>query len=337
VIRPIQYLRAFAAFSVVWLHALNFPGVANQLGSSRFGGSGVDLFFVISGFIMVVTTAGKTVSAGEFFTLRIVRVVPLYWTVTLLVAAGAASGLLFKNVHFTSVELVKSLLFIPYHTDPVVVPGWTLNFEMFFYACFALSLLTPRRVQLRALLVTFGILVALGYWFAPSQPIPHTYTSPLILEFLAGSVIAYLWTREKLSLGLSLSVASMATGFFVLFQWNQPPLFGYTQMIGAVLVICGCLHPVICRFKSTLLLALGNASYSIYLTHLFILAALRVIWIKLVPDVSFASALSIMVIAIVTSAVSGWLCYRLIEKPLTSRLHGFVKLRDAARREPSVA
>jgi len=90
-IRSIQYLRALAALMVVWVHSLYMiPGVAEEFNAPNFGGAGVDLFFVISGFIMVVTTAEKDVTPMEFFCRRIVRVVPLYWLATLAMIAGAA-------------------------------------------------------------------------------------------------------------------------------------------------------------------------------------------------------------------------------------------------------
>src|ERR1700731_4366402 len=88
VIRPIQYLRALAALMVVWHHGLNqVPGVARYIALPDFGPSGVDIFFVISGFIMLVTTAGQEVTPGEFFRRRVIRVVPLYWLMTLLMLA----------------------------------------------------------------------------------------------------------------------------------------------------------------------------------------------------------------------------------------------------------
>ena len=89
-ILPIQYLRGIAAILVVWFHAtIQVDGVSTYF-SSSFGASGVDLFFVISGFIMVVTTAGKDVTPQRFFVLRIIRVVPLYWLATLAGIARAA-------------------------------------------------------------------------------------------------------------------------------------------------------------------------------------------------------------------------------------------------------
>jgi exopolysaccharide production protein ExoZ len=323
VIRPIQYLRGIAALSVVWLHALTMmDGFTNEIGSPRFGGSGVHIFFVISGFIMLLTTVGKPIGAGEFFRLRVVRVVPLYWLATLLMVVCAMLGL-FKKLQYSPSTLVESLLFIPYGNEPILRPGWTLNYEMFFYALFALSLTLPKRARLPSLGAGLLALVVVGFAFHPEDPIIHAYTSPVLLEFLTGSVIAYMWINRRLNAWIPLSVGAIAIGTAVLFGWGEP-LLGYdtSKLLGSTLVVAGCLHPSIAKMKSALLLALGDASYSIYLTHLFTLAALRVVWLHLVPHVSLASVTAFMAIALITSAVGGFAVYLWVEKPLTSMLRG---------------
>ncbi|MEY2952412.1 MAG: hypothetical protein RLZZ401_499, partial [Pseudomonadota bacterium] len=86
----IQYLRGVAALLVVWHHAGGqVPGISQFLPERGFGVSGVDLFFVISGFIMVLTTEGKSVTPWQFLQRRLVRVVPLYWPLTITVAVLA--------------------------------------------------------------------------------------------------------------------------------------------------------------------------------------------------------------------------------------------------------
>jgi exopolysaccharide production protein ExoZ len=94
----------------------------------------------------------------------------------------------------------------------------------------------------------------------------------------------------------------------------------YSQMLGAVFVVTGCLHPAICGLRSRVLLALGDASYSIYLTHLFTLGALREVWLHLVPERSSVLAFSFMISALIVCAAAGFVAYIRIEKPLTARL-----------------
>lgn len=144
---------------VVWHHAAGqIPGMSARV-PWVFGTSGVDLFFVISGFIVVVTTAGVDTKPFDFWRRRIVRVVPLYWLLTLLMVTVAliAPGL-FKTLKVAPETVLQSLLFIPHFSQsfsgvvwPLLVPGWTLNFEMFFYALFGLALILPPRYRLLVL------------------------------------------------------------------------------------------------------------------------------------------------------------------------------------------
>ncbi len=173
-IHPIQYLRGIAALMVVWHHGVGQLATLETYFPFRFGTSGVDLFFVISGFIMVVTTAGRDVTPTEFIARRFVRVVPLYWVLTLALAATAlVAPSLFRSVTLTAVSLIQSLLFIPHFSPshagmiwPVLVPGWTLNYEMFFYVVFAASLAFSHRLAI--LSITLAMLVASGYLLGPS-------------------------------------------------------------------------------------------------------------------------------------------------------------------------
>jgi exopolysaccharide production protein ExoZ len=319
-------LRALAAMMVVWVHSLYvIPGVVERLGPSYFGGSGVDLFFVISGFIMVATTAAKEVTARRFFALRIIRVVPLYWLATLATVACAAYRHSFKDLYYTPGEIAKSLLFVPYVSAagdsvgvwPIVLNGWTLNYEMFFYALFALSLAVPRRLRLPGLVVTLGLLAVSGRLFGPfANPLASVYTSSLLLEFAAGMILAHLWLRAAQRDGLPLALLAIAVGFFCL----GAVFSRFVVASGAFLVVAGCLHPRISALQNRPLLELGNASYAIYLVHDFVLAALAWAWLRVFPPMTLTSSVCFMAAALVLCAGAGWLCHRFIERPLTSRL-----------------
>ncbi len=316
-IRPIQYLRGIAALSVVWLHALEMMNF-HALGPSRFGGSGVDLFFVISGFIIVITATTKRLSIKQFLLLRIIRIAPLYWLSTLLIVAAAHLGA-FKTLQYSLARIIKSLFFVPYDGGPVLVAGWTLNYEMAFYFVFAFSLLFSRRWQFHLLTGMLLLLVALGLVFHFHGTMARTYTSVLLLEFLGGAAVGHMWMQNKVEFGLPLAILFLTVGWFLLFRWNQPPLLGFTQMAGALLVILGCLQRRVRMVESTILLVIGNWSYSIYLTHLFVLAALRILWRSKVD--SLVLALSFMTIALVAAILVGGVCYKLVEDPLTRWLN----------------
>jgi exopolysaccharide production protein ExoZ len=198
----IHYLRALAAVAVVESHATR----------GLLGQAGVDVFFVISGFIMWTITSRET-APRIFFQRRLIRIVPLYWTATLIMAFH-------QKVAVDAV--VKSLYFIPFFGEkgqiwPVLVPGWTLNYEMFFYVLVGATLLLPRRIQLACLIVGLCSL-SLSHPFVVwlRDPVLLTYTNPLVLEFLAGILIAEGRFRTQLpgSIGGFLLLAIGMGGFW---------------------------------------------------------------------------------------------------------------------------
>jgi exopolysaccharide production protein ExoZ len=331
VILSIQYLRALAATSVVWLHALYVvPGVADRFGAPFLGSSGVDLFFVISGFIMVVTTARTEATPASFLGLRIIRVVPLYWLATLAMVVLEASDHASAAYRDTPGAILKSLLFVPYSAPesprgtPIVEIGWTLNYEMFFYVLFALSLAAPRRGRLPGMLVTLGSLAVIGRWFGPfSNPMASVYTSPLLLEFAAGMMMAHAWLHEgsRNWLPLPLPLPLLVFGLYCLGAMHSR----WVVMGGAFIIVAACLHPRIRSLRARPLLELGNASYAIYLVHQFVLDALAPRWIRRVPHATWGSSALFMLAALTLCVAAGWLCYRLVERPITSYLRSWVR------------
>src|SRR5215470_12318280 len=112
----IQVLRAFAAYLVVLVHLAPLVSMAGGAEDALgFGYAGVDLFFVISGFIMVYTTSRRETQPWDFFAHRIARVVPMYWLLTLVVFAGVVFvPSLFQSTQANVVQLIKSLFFVPF-------------------------------------------------------------------------------------------------------------------------------------------------------------------------------------------------------------------------------
>ena len=327
----IQYLRAAAALMVVCHHAANqVPGMSTWA-PWQFGTSGVDLFFVISGFIMVVTTARSTMRAPEFWRRRIVRVVPLYWLLTLgMVIVAIGSPGLFKTLKVAPETLIESLLFIPHFSQsfpgrvwPLLVPGWTLNFEMFFYAVFGVTLFLRREHRLPALTAGLVGLVAIGAALGPfDSAAAQTYTHPMLLEFLAGAWICVWWARRGSWLPVEVSVVMLFAGGAFLVLRDEPPFGGFNQIVGASLVVAGALNKRFYAWRSAVLLAVGDSSYSLYLTHIFTLGLLRLVWVRLYPSApSVLSAEVFMVTSLLACAGVGWLTYRCIERPLLRRLN----------------
>ena len=213
----IQILRSFAAGIVVMGHAgqemtaiaARTGQIAMPMGGINFGW-GVDIFFVISGFIMIHTSAdhfGKPGAAREFLVRRLIRIVPLYWLVTTALIVGAIFMPRLLNVPIGDwPHILSSYFFIPDarangEIRPVVALGWTLNYEMFFYVFFALAMMLPLRRGIAAIFALFGLFMAIGA-FGPSGHVALDFwTSSLLAEFLFGVVIGII-ARNRVQLPL---------------------------------------------------------------------------------------------------------------------------------------
>ncbi|MBL0917074.1 MAG: acyltransferase [Hydrogenophaga sp.] len=336
-VRSIQYLRAVAALMVVFHHSIIQIDVYEQaLRQFNVGAAGVDVFFVISGFVIWLVTSERPVGAGEFFAKRVVRVAPIYWLITLAIAVMATlMPSLFRSTQFGATQLLQSLFFIPHHSlgqpgfiYPILVPGWTLNYEMFFYLVFG-CLLVVRPLIWFILPLAFGLLVVLGLVFEPQGAIAQTYTSTLLLEFVAGVLLAKAYTDGRLqklppAAGLLMVLAGVA-GFLLTAQAavSGPARAFYWGVPGALLVAGVVLLESRGRmFSSRTLHLLGDASYSIYLTHILALGVFRVVWAKAVTlDVNGWQMGGFVVLGVVVCTLAGLVFHLVVEKPLTRFLN----------------
>ena len=316
----IQYLRAGAALAVVAYHALQW-----RSGGFDVGRAGVDVFFVISGFIMWTVTADAAVSPGAFLWRRITRVAPLYWLATLGVAAMAAIRPNFlPQVRGGWGHLVLSLAFVP-HLDPkglpfpTLPPGWTLDYEAIFYLVFAAGLAAPRAWRARLVSGALAAIVAAG--FLLDDPLYILGANPMLLQFAAGLWLGVAaqrgllpsraWGAAMIAGAAALWMLVTLCGLFVEF-W-RPFLWG----VPAALLVGGAIT-VEARggiVRSGLLKRLGDASYAIYLVHLPATAvvahavALRDPWLFLPA-------------CLLASIAAGVAAHQWLEKPLLSILRG---------------
>ena len=330
-IHSVQYLRGLAACAVVCFH------ISEQFGGSfNVGAAGVDVFFVISGFIMWVTTAGRPTDPRRFMWRRITRIVPLYWIVTLLTAAGILIKPQFFYGHFFSVaNFVGSLFFLPVLQEgalhPIVIQGWTLCYEMMFYVVFTLVLFLGERWRFGVLVGALVAIVALHFVFPAGYA--RAFTDPVVLEFVAGVVVARLWLQgARLPLGTALAMAG--AGFLLLaasslFDGDLPRALRWG--LPATLIVAGAVFAERARpFKPASLPSfLGDASYSIYLWHVVV----GVLATGVVLRTGLPTALQPAAILVVTLAFSAML-YLIVEKPLIGLLHPqrpkVAKVRSAA-------
>lgn len=351
----LQVGRAVAALTVVIGHAVDHVlhgqvGPEWQLGA-RYG---VTLFFIISGFIMAQTTGTGSFSATGFLSRRIRRVVPIYWFVTLLVAALAIlAPSMFKSTVFDIRHLLTSLFFIPFYDpiDPTSISpmfrlGWTLNYEMFFYVAFAATFalrLTTRAVVLTLL---FGTLIVIGQFHSFDAAIPQFYTRIDTLGFVAGVWLGVLNLRNRLSadprVAAALFVGSTIALGYIGFHYSALRNVPMTQVW--LVIVCAAhvaLLLIMVDYRqnriSAPLLYIGDASYSIYLFHMFAIGAASAVAHRL--PASFLPP--IIVLSAISGIVAGLIAYRFIERPLNRVMRGRRPLTaaqiDGAATTPPVA
>jgi exopolysaccharide production protein ExoZ len=342
----LQLLRAIAAAFVVVAHltALNPPTLGRLL---AFGLYGVDLFFVISGFVMVHTTMIRPVTPAQFMMNRIVRVVPLYWALTLGIFAVAvvAPGLV-NATRADPVELVKSLLFVPFMksnglVQPVLFPGWTLNYEMFFYAVFAGALLIGSvRGRIMTVAAALAGLVAAGAIFPVRGTIPQFYTAPLLLEFAFGMLISWAAAQPhgrlpERRVSLCCIVAGFAAILLVPYAFDPVPVRLLTIGVPAAAIVYGmvALDAAGQSVRSPTAMLLGAASYAIYLVHPFVLGVLERVAHR--TGLDHGPGLSVaMVVALTIALAVGVALHLLVERPLNDALRRIVQAGRGASRQP---
>jgi peptidoglycan/LPS O-acetylase OafA/YrhL len=329
----VQILRFAAAMLVAALHITQAISIhVTGQGAEHYWGlgtAGVDIFFVISGFVMAITTRGspqhgpaRLRASWIFMKRRLLRIVPLYWFYTLLKAALilALPALAVKST-IVPAHLAASLLFIPMKSpwgmlQPVLPVGWTLNFEMLFYAVFAIAIAwgAPR--------IRFCLLVFLAVFLA-GQTLPGVmplafYANSIIFEFILGVAIAQALMRfgaGPASIGAVLVVAG--TVFTFGFGWDDTASRLVHLGLGAAAIVLGTvwLEPMVVRAPLARQLAfLGDASYSIYLSHTFVVPA----GVLLLQRLGLHDPLTIALLVGVMVIVAGALSHIWLEKPMTS-------------------
>jgi exopolysaccharide production protein ExoZ len=339
-ISNLQLLRGLAALGVVFYHtAFTINGVHTEF-------YGVAIFFAISGFIMTYITREK----GDWFLLnRVIRIVPLYWLVTvgyvlgsrlhhnypwlthsaiadplaLLRSIAAAPYQTFYSDVFW--DVANSLAFVPYldrngDPHPLLGVGWTLNLEMFYYVLFAITLLINRRIAPLLVAVTLSALIAASPLACDAVACSfygHTYG----VYFVLGIGCYYAWVLLPVRSSAPPIIAGMV--FFPTYlAWNLFP--GMLQVLdplrpdylmpALVVFMALWLHKAKVRCDYALPLLLGAASYALYLTHVFVIETVR-------PFADFTHNAAAMIGVLVAGIALGIVVHKVVEAPMTRALH----------------
>ena len=343
-IEAVQALRAIAALSIAVLHVLHDAtgldptGTIERLHNALPWDAGVDLFFVISGFVMVYASTalfGRRDGAKLFMARRLIRIVPLYWAATTLFLLMALTARSVVTEGAGSIaNILMSYAFLPSRgpdgaIQPIYSLGWTLNYEMFFYVVFAAFIWQARHRALILVTLTLGAAIAVHPLMPANATALMFWTDPIVAEFLFGMAIAALATTGiGLPLGVSVGLALLALlwligGYFSGIGGSRPVTTGLPM---AMLVAAAVFGRDI-RLPTTLVL-LGDLSFALYLIHPFAMRAVQLFWhwLRLTGPLAAVAyvAVSLLLAIAISVAVYEW-----FERPLGTSL----RARLAERRE----
>jgi exopolysaccharide production protein ExoZ len=332
----LQVYRGIAALLVVMVHITKMS--AERLNQVTFfnlflvGWSGVDYFFVLSGFIMVYvhrSALGKKDQLKSFLVKRAVRIYPIYWIITLtvccvfLVIPGFAN-----NQDLSLGNVIVSLLLIPQKDQPILEVGWTLIYEINFYLLFSLAIwLKPKH---SVPILSAWLLVTILHYrkivnFPQDSFLLETVFGEMNLELVLGCLAGYIVIKYKNNIGkyrwILFGIANLGyvimLGLFIAWgkiAFGRIPTFG---SLAALLIIAATSIDLKDSPKIPyLLIFLGEASYSIFLTHVPVISAITKILQNANLGKYFDGFFAPAIVAVFTVAF-GCIFYSLIEKPLT--------------------
>lgn len=316
----IQVLRFFGAVAIFAYHA-------NYL--LPHGGYAVELFTVISGYIIIYSTQSEQSKKG-FLTKRVIRIWPLYWILTFFMYLIICIQ---PNLSISSEPipeyLIKSLFFIPFvnsrgYDVPILVVGWTLNYEMLFYIIFYFAMLFNHKFRAALTIVGSTLLVAVGVFFRPSNFIFRYYTDSFLLEFsmgiLAFYLVGYLQPRLKgyriqLFCGL---IASLSFLWLILDPHTNDLLPRCIRSgIPAFICVCTALLAWNQAKMPSILVKLGNMTFSFYLIEVFTTK----FCVLITENMTFMLQTIVVFVVLIITLVCSYVSYQMIE----IRFTGFLK------------
>lgn len=361
----IQFLRAVAALLVAYAHSIDLQETFSYLSHKAhslqqdffhledFGAFGVDIFFVISGFI-ISYSAGTYKGSGDavrFLVKRFKRIIPIYYLATLIVVLTFIPSLIKHSRIISSPDILKSIILLPVFDKeqfipPILFPAWTLSFEWFFYLLFFLTIFLRTRYKEGVLLLLITALVITGFFNQHRAYQLVFMTNPILLEFLLGVCLYWCYARVEvpkkmafvlLITGIGICLCEIINGYERIYN-AYSTLDGSMSLkrfllwgIPAGLLVAGCIflekaHSLSRIWNNSLTTLLGDASYSIYLVNYMIYGLCGALYNRvgffLTPDLA-------ILLQLLVAVMGGLIFYRLIEKPLLQLLH--------KRRQPVLA
>jgi exopolysaccharide production protein ExoZ len=330
----IQFCRCLAATLIVLYHTdLQIMRLTDgrhlQLG---FGAAGTDMLFVISGFVLVLTTHGRSVHIGSYIFKRFARIAPLYWAFTLgMLAMFLIAPALFYSTALDTRHVLASMLFIPYahpvigKLQPFLVPGWALNQIAFFYVLFGLGLLLPSRFRVPAVTLVLVALVMRRWFLGDSDALLDFYGMPVVLDFALGMLVCRLYLSQDLVSGpvigavFAVSAAIFAAGVLRGTSSGDDRILYWGIADAGVLFSLLSIERTWGWWNPGLMTRLGDASFSIYLSNLFTLAICTDV-IRAVGAFPTLGVLGTKAVLVGCALAVGLLIGTLVERPLNRLL-----------------
>lgn len=288
--------------------------------------AGVDIFFVISGFIIAYSSGslfGRKGAWRSFLLRRVARVVPLYWLITgvMICAFSLIGSRAWGDASWASVA--ASFLFLPTAnvdglTFPMLAIGWTLNYEMAFYALFAAALYFPRAKALVLIIGTLVLLAVLGALLHPSNPALQFWTDPIILEFAAGICLYGLYRSGKLAIPALVKLLLLLAALLSLATFSSDPASWRWIIWGGpatLLVACALGTTSFQGIFAKLASRAGDWSYGIYLAHFPIVMIGAMACQVLLPKTGLVWFGVFPVFVLATTFAASALLHRFIERP----------------------
>jgi exopolysaccharide production protein ExoZ len=320
----IQILRFLAALAVVAFHALGAPPKGFEVPESAisfalsYGGRGVDLFFVISGFVIFYATHRAKLTPAEFLRRRVERIVPLYFFVIFVVTMLAITlpATFGTPGWYTPRHILKSLAFIAF-TDgdmPVVYIGWSLEYEMYFYLATALLMALTREVW-RNIVVMFSAIAVLGQLPGVAAALGNTafFADPMILEFVLGVIVGTVFVNGRIGWQMAVAAACAIAAVLVSDPSSRVIVSGVPAACLVAAAAWVSRKRVDPSWPERALARLGDASYSIYLAQVETVSLASVAVAGLIP------AIPPLLLLVVTSCIVvalGLALNILVERPL---------------------
>ena len=313
-IESVQMMRGIAALSVVICHL----GILKGREVDADGYFGVDLFFCISGFIMMFVTEK---SCDGFLFKRFLRICPLYYLLTIAAFATAfIAPHLLRDASTEFDALARSFFFIG-GNDIMVGVGWTLCYEMFFYGLFFIAFKINHKNRHIISTAFLAILVLAGIIFEPENAYLNFYTRPILLEFALGMFAYKILYHSKIYnsnnaymqyVCLLLAIIVYTSLFFITFDADRLFSAGIPTFVAFLLFFKALEN----KKMTKPLIILGNISYSLYLTHTFVITISQKLLWDIEPEITFSSV-AVSLFAVSMTIVTAYISWYLIENKLT--------------------